>query len=107
MLTRTIGCWCALRSQEAARRIINTKAINAGQTCIAPDYVLVDEARHDALLSCLQSEMRAQFGDEPFASKDYGRMCSVTHFDRMVDLLHESGGEQIRIGSSPPDRATK
>lgn len=93
--------------QEAARRIINTKAINAGQTCIAPDYVLVDEARHDALLSCLQSEMRAQFGDEPFASKDYGRMCSVTHFDRMVDLLHQSGGEQIRIGSSPPDRATK
>ena len=93
--------------REAARRIINTKAINAGQTCMAPDYILVDAKKHDELLAALTSEIREQFGDEPSASPDYGRMCSPTHYDRMLDLLAKSGGRQVRVGSAPPDRASK
>lgn len=93
--------------REAARRIINTKAINAGQTCMAPDYLLVPKAQHAAFLSALQAEIKEQFGAEPVASKDFGRMCTTAHYDRMIDLLAKSGGQQLHIGTAPPDRATK
>ena len=92
---------------EAARRIVNAKALNVGQTCIAPDYVLVDRSQHTALVAALTAEMRAMFGDEPHASPDLGRMCTVGHFDRMAKLLAESGGTQRRVGSAPPDREGK
>ena len=93
--------------RESARRIINTKAINAGQTCMAPDYLLVHEAHHADFLAALQAEMKEQFGDEPIRSKDFGRMCTTSHYDRMVELLAKAGGKQIRIGAAGPDRATK
>jgi len=93
--------------REAARRLINTKAINVGQTCMAPDYVLVHTERHDELLEALEAEICAQFGSRPATSPDFGRMCTVDHFDRMTKLLATGGGTQRGVGDAPPDRAAK
>jgi aldehyde dehydrogenase (NAD+) len=73
--------------REAARRIINTKALNCGQTCVAPDYILVDASVHEQFLQLLKSQMAEQMGAEPSVSPDYGRMCTVGHFDRMEKLI--------------------
>ena len=76
-------------------------------SCMAPDYVLVDAARHDELIEALEAEISTQFGAQPASSPDLGRMCTVDHFDRMTKLLATGGGTQRRVGDAPPDRATK
>jgi aldehyde dehydrogenase (NAD+) len=74
----------------AARRIVWGKFINCGQTCIAPDYVLVHESRHDELLEKLVANLRAFYGEEPQRSADLGRIVNEAHVDRLAKLL-ESG----------------
>jgi aldehyde dehydrogenase (NAD+) len=74
----------------AARRIVWGKFLNAGQTCIAPDYVLVHESRERALLDALTSTLREFYGDEPQRSTDLARIVSDAHYERLSKLL-ESG----------------
>jgi aldehyde dehydrogenase (NAD+) len=71
----------------AARRVAWGKWLNAGQTCIAPDYVLVDEQVRTAFLDELAAAVTAFYGDDPHASPDYGRIVSDRHFDRLAGLL--------------------
>ena len=71
----------------AARRVAWGKWLNAGQTCIAPDYVLVDEQVRDGFLDELTSAIGAFYGEEPRLSPDYGRIVSDRHFDRLRGLL--------------------
>ena len=71
----------------AARRIAWGKFVNAGQTCIAPDYVLVDRTVHDDLVAALSAEVRRSYGDDPRASADYGRIVSDRHLTRLEKLL--------------------
>ncbi|MEM7605535.1 MAG: aldehyde dehydrogenase family protein [Myxococcota bacterium] len=84
----------------AARRIVWGKYFNAGQTCVAPDYVLAEESIHDALLSRIVSTLREFYGDDPQASPDYARIISERHHDRLVGLLEGAtlvvGGEHQR-----------
>src|SRR3546814_17933879 len=49
--------------EQAAARLATGKWLNSGQTCIAPDYVLVDHARRDALVDALREQARARYGD--------------------------------------------
>src|SRR3546814_21192381 len=49
--------------EQAAARLATGKWLNSGQTCIAPDYVLVDHARRDALVAALCEQARARYGD--------------------------------------------
>ena len=71
----------------AARRVAWGKWLNAGQTCIAPDYVLVDERVRDAFLDELAATVVAFYGDDPRASTDFGRIVSDRHFDRLTGLM--------------------
>ncbi|MDR0897987.1 MAG: aldehyde dehydrogenase family protein, partial [Oscillospiraceae bacterium] len=71
----------------AARRIVFGKYLNAGQTCIAPDYVLVAEPIEKALLSMLAREIEAQYGKEPLHSPDLSQIVSVRHVNRLMGLL--------------------
>jgi len=71
----------------AARRIVWGKFFNAGQTCVAPDYVLVEDAVHDALVTRLASTVREFYGDDPQASQDYARIVNQRHHDRLTPLL--------------------
>lgn len=72
-----------------ARRIAWGKWINAGQTCIAPDYVLVDARRHDVLVQELQRTIREFFGAEADQAGDYGRIVNEQHWQRLVEYLND------------------
>ena len=71
----------------AAKRITWGKWLNNGQTCIAPDYLLVDRAIKDDLIDRLQNCLKNFYGDNPQASPDYGRIINHAQFDRLVGLL--------------------
>lgn len=72
---------------QAAKRIVHGKFFNAGQTCVAPDYVLVHDAVHDALLNRLAATIREFYGDDPKKSPDFARIINERHHARLVRLL--------------------
>src|SRR5882757_9334629 len=74
----------------AARRIAFGRWFNAGQTCTAPDYVMVFKDVAEQFLAHLKQALLEFYGDDPQASPDYGRIVNTHHFDRLVRLL-ESG----------------
>lgn len=71
----------------ASRRIVWGKFLNAGQTCVAPDYVYVHESVHETLLEKLQSAVTDQLGENPKASKSFGRIVNRKNCERLVGLL--------------------
>jgi aldehyde dehydrogenase (NAD+) len=71
----------------AARRIAWGKFMNAGQTCIAPDYILVHEAREQELVRELGAAIREFFGDDPKQTPDYARVVNRRHHERLTKLL--------------------
>jgi aldehyde dehydrogenase (NAD+) len=71
----------------AARRIAWGKFLNAGQTCIAPDYVLVARGVYDRFLEQLGRAVLDFYGPEPRTSPDYARIVDTAHHDRLVALL--------------------
>lgn len=83
--------------ERAAKRIAWGKFINAGQTCIAPDYVLVDRSIKGAFLEHLRGVIQGFYGTDPAQSPDYGRIVGDRHFERLSGLL-QSGGGQIVVG---------
>ena len=87
----------------AARRIAWGKWLNAGQTCIAPDYVLVDEHVRQPFLDELTKAMSAFFGADPHDSPDYGRIISDRHVVRLTALM-QSGTVAIGGTSEPSER---
>ncbi len=86
----------------AARRIAWAKFMNAGQTCIAPDYALVPEGRKDELVSAIAANVSRFFGADPRESEDYARIVSQRHFDRLSSYLEHGriafGGNRDRDG---------
>lgn len=78
-----------------ARRIAWGKWLNAGQTCIAPDYVLVDETVHDDLIAELKQATVEFFGNEPELADDYGRIVNKAHFERLRGYLSDG---QVAFG---------
>lgn len=71
----------------AARRIAWGKFFNAGQSCVAPDYLLVDRRVKDALIREMKYSIQEFFGDDPQQSKDLSRIVSDRHFDRLVSMM--------------------
>jgi aldehyde dehydrogenase (NAD+) len=80
--------------EATARRIVWGKFTNAGQTCIAPDYVLADADTEALLVPLLEQNIREMFGDDPQQSDSYGRIVNNQHFER-VSALIESGHTAI------------
>jgi aldehyde dehydrogenase (NAD+) len=74
----------------AAKRIVYGKFFNAGQTCVAPDYVLVHDHVHDALINRMVSTIREFYGDDPQQSPDYARIVNERHHARLTGLLNEA-----------------
>lgn len=73
----------------SARRICWGKLMNAGQTCIAPDFIVVHEKVKAALLEALKRQIHAFYGDDPQQSEDYGRIINQNHFERLSALLND------------------
>lgn len=82
--------------ETAARRIMWGKCLNAGQTCVAPDYVLAHRQVKDSLLAAFEQALHRFFGGSVQSSKDFGRIVNRTHFNRLVGYL--SQGTIVRGG---------
>ncbi|MEA4862360.1 MAG: aldehyde dehydrogenase family protein [Victivallaceae bacterium] len=82
---------------SAARRIVWGKFLNAGQTCVAPDYLWVHRDIKDRLMREIRSVIKAFYGEVPQESPDYGRIVNDFHFKRLLSLLADGrlicGGE--------------
>lgn len=85
----------------SARRIAWGKWLNAGQTCIAPDYVLVDETVHDDFVQALKQAAQEFFGEDPQLADDYGRIVNSQHFERLTSYLTDGtlafGGDHDHV----------
>jgi len=82
----------------AARRIAWAKFLNAGQTCVAPDYLLVHKSVEEQLLAMMKEALREFFGDDPQSSADYGRIVDARNFRRLEALQRE--GALVEGGGS-------
>lgn len=90
--------------EVTARRIVWGKWLNAGQTCVAPDYVLVSHANAQALKTALIAEIKQQFGDNPLMSPDLGTIVNERHFQRLRQYLI---GEDVICGGDADTEALK
>ncbi|WP_439883525.1 aldehyde dehydrogenase [Pontibacter sp. MBLB2868] len=81
----------------AARRITWGKFVNAGQTCVAPDYVLVQEQVKEEFVQLLAQTIKTFYGDFPAESPDFARIVNKDHFNRLKSYLNDgnirAGGE--------------
>lgn len=86
--------------RTAARRIIWGKLVNCGQTCVAPDYLMLHTSVKERFIELLQQEIRNQYGENPIESPDYPRIVNLRHFDRLSAMLGDgtiiSGGATNR-----------
>ena len=73
----------------AAKRIIWGKCLNCGQTCIAPDYVLVDRKRKPELLKYMQHYLEEFYPGDIFSNPDYPRIVNERHLDRLLEFLKD------------------
>ncbi len=74
-----------------AKRIAWGKLINAGQTCVAPDYILIQKNIKEEFINLVKKYWIEFYGNKPEDSEDYCRIISERHFDRLVNLMETSG----------------
>lgn len=83
--------------EVTARRLTWGKFMNAGQTCVAPDYILVQTGVKAKLISALAKNITKFFGENPKLSPDYCRIINRKNFDRLVKFLE---GSNVLVGGS-------
>lgn len=91
---------CDAKIDVAARRIAWGKCLNAGQTCIAPDYLLVHKAVKDEFVAALDRELKSLLGKDPHKSRHFVRIVSDRAFERLESYLADGdiivGGNRSR-----------
>ena len=88
----------------AADRICFGKYLNSGQTCVAPDYVLVESSVKTAFLECIKDSIHRMYGENPLEENDYPCMINEKHFMRVKGLI---GSEKIYLGGQSDRSARK
>ena len=73
-----------------ARRLLWGRCLNAGQTCLAPNHVLVLPGVRDALVAAFAGQARALYGQDPLASPDLGQLAGSSRFERLEGLLAQA-----------------
>lgn len=73
----------------AARRIAFGKYLNCGQTCVAPDYLLIDKSIKDKFLEIFADTVAEMYGRDAFANPDYGKIINQKHYERLCGLMEE------------------
>ena len=71
----------------SARRIAFGKFLNCGQTCVAPDYILVHKSVKDELIANLKVEIEKMYSQDPLSNNSYGKIINQKHFDRLRGLI--------------------
>ncbi len=86
--------------EMAAQRITWSKFLNGGQTCVAPDYILVKKEVREKLVEAIKKQITQQLGHDPSASEAYVNIINERHFDRLLSLIDSNkiifGGENDR-----------
>ena len=81
--------------EKAAQRIAEGKWLNSGQTCLAPDYVMVTPDCKPKLVEALQKSISTMYGDNPQKSPHYSRIVNQRHFDRVKNMLDKHRGKVL------------
>lgn len=79
--------------EVTARRLIWGKGFNAGQTCVAPDHILVEQSLRDPLLQAMSDQRRALYGVNPLESEHLASLISERHYGRLAGLLKSAEGD--------------
>lgn len=83
----------------AAKRLAFGKYLNLGQTCVAPDYLLIEETVKDKFLKIFIDTVKKMYGDKPLENENYGKMINEKHYNRVMGLIDEKkvifGGKGI------------
>lgn len=87
--------------EVSARRIVWGKFVNAGQTCVAPDYLMVHQSIKEELTRYLKQAITQLYGEDPKQSPDYPRVINRDHFDRLSQLIDP--GKVIAGGQTNPE----
>lgn len=87
----------------AAERIAFGKFMNAGQTCVAPDYILIDESIKEKFIKAMKSTLISFYGENPKHSEDFGRIVNDKHFSRLSSMLEESRDDIVIGGEMDTD----
>lgn len=85
-----------------ARRIVWGKFLNAGQTCVAPDYVYVHSSIKDQFIEAMRKAVHEQYGEKPLQNEKYVRIVSGRHFERLCSFLED--GQAVVGGNYDPDK---
>lgn len=85
----------------AAARVAFGKYLNCGQTCVAPDYILIDKKVKDAFLQEFKVQITKMYGENPLDNPNYGKIINRKHFDRLLGLIDSN--KVILGGQSNPD----
>ena len=88
----------------AAKRILWGKINNAGQICVAPDYILAESSIVPSLIAAFKEHYDAFFPEGPLASPSYSRIVSEIHFTRLKNLLGSTGGKIVTGGKWDAER---
>ena len=99
----------------AAKRLAFGKYLNLGQTCVAPDYLLIEETVKEKFLDILIDTVKKMYGENPLENQNYGKMINEKHYRRVMGLIDERkvilGGkgikEQLRIEPTVLDNVTE
>lgn len=89
--------------QMAAHRIVWGKTLNAGQTCVAPDYLMVHEEVKHELVEEMKRTLQAFYSTNVEKSKDFGRIVNDRHFNRLQTILEKDNNQIIFGGTTNPD----
>jgi aldehyde dehydrogenase (NAD+) len=87
----------------AANRIIWGKTLNSGQTCVAPDYLMVHEDVKEKLINEMKQTIKQFYGENIENSRDFGRIVSEKHFNRLKSILEKDKDQIIFGGSLNPE----
>jgi aldehyde dehydrogenase (NAD+) len=79
----------------AAKRIAWGKFINAGQTCVSPDYVYIHKSIRDKFCALLVNTIQEFYGDDPSKSSDFSRIINEKHYQRLINLLDQ---DKVYVG---------
>lgn len=101
--------------KRAAKRLAFGKYLNCGQTCVAPDYVLIHKEVKAEFMQELFCRIKAMYSDDPLSSPDYGKIINRKHFERILGLIDEKkvvyGGaydiKTCKIAPTVMDNVTK
>lgn len=85
----------------SAKRIVMTKFSNAGQMCVAPDYILVHASLKEKLVKALREKINTFFGTQPALHENYGRLINRKQFDRVIQYIAQ--GDVIHGGNYDAD----